>query len=220
MTLTEKINKATSDYQLLKHPFYQDWNEGKLSLEVLKEYAGQYYFHVDAFPRYISATHSLCNNIEDRKILLENLTEEDGLNAEAHIDLWTAFCEALGHKKENLESTKVFKSIEKLTETFFKQARTSYEVGLASLYAYEKQVPEVAETKIEGLKNHYGITDKKSIAFFSVHKLADVHHRESCEKLLNKIPMEIHDECVNAAVESSKALWDFLTEAHQLQLAS
>ena len=45
-----------------------------LTREIIKDYAEQYYQHVKAFPRYISATHSLCEDIEKRKILLENLT--------------------------------------------------------------------------------------------------------------------------------------------------
>ena len=44
--LNEKLNK----YHLLKHPFYKAWNEGKLTREVIKDYAEQYYQHVKAFP--------------------------------------------------------------------------------------------------------------------------------------------------------------------------
>ena len=55
--LGEKLDK----FHLLKHPFYQIyWNEGKLNREIIKDYAEQYYQHVKAFPRYISATHSIC----------------------------------------------------------------------------------------------------------------------------------------------------------------
>ena len=43
---------------ILKHPFYQVyWNEGKLTREIIRDYAEQYYQYVKAFPRYISATH-------------------------------------------------------------------------------------------------------------------------------------------------------------------
>ena len=54
--LKEKLDK----YHLLKHPFYKSWNDGKLTREIIKDYAEQYYQHVKAFPRYVSATHSLC----------------------------------------------------------------------------------------------------------------------------------------------------------------
>ena len=70
---SKQLNEKLDKYHLLSHPFYKAWNEGKLTREIIKDYAEQYYQHVKAFPRYISATHSLCEDIEKRKILLENL---------------------------------------------------------------------------------------------------------------------------------------------------
>ena len=69
---SKQLNAKLDKYHLLKHPFYKAWNEGKLNREIIKDYAEQYYQHVKAFPRYISATHSLCEDIGKRKILLEN----------------------------------------------------------------------------------------------------------------------------------------------------
>ena len=69
------LNAKLDKYHLLKHPFYKSWNEGKLTREIIKDYAEQYYQHVKAFPRYISATHSLCEDLDKRKILLENLQD-------------------------------------------------------------------------------------------------------------------------------------------------
>ena len=76
---SKELGEKLDQYHLLKHPFYQVfWNEGKLTREIIKDYAEQYYQHVKAFPRYISATHSICDDIEKRKILLENLQDEEG----------------------------------------------------------------------------------------------------------------------------------------------
>ena len=51
--LLEKIDAAIAEKNLLKHPFYQDWQAGKLSRESLQLYAAQYYRHVEAFPRHL-----------------------------------------------------------------------------------------------------------------------------------------------------------------------
>ena len=72
---SKELNKKLDKYHLIKHPFYKSWNEGKLTREIIKDYAEQYYQHVKAFPRYISATHSICEDLEKRKILLENLNQ-------------------------------------------------------------------------------------------------------------------------------------------------
>ena len=48
--LLEKIDAAIAEKSLLKHPFYQDWQMGKLNRQALQLYAAQYYRHVEAFP--------------------------------------------------------------------------------------------------------------------------------------------------------------------------
>ena len=74
-----------------------------------------------------------------------------------------------------------------MIDNFFSQARKSYAEGLASLYTYERQIPEIAETKIQGLKKFYGVTSKEGLEFFEAHKSADVIHRAECEKLLDDL---------------------------------
>ena len=57
---------------MLKHPFYQAWTEGRLPLDTLRDYARQYFHHVEAFPRAVSAVHSACPDRDGRRMLAEN----------------------------------------------------------------------------------------------------------------------------------------------------
>ena len=186
---SKELNKKLDEYHLLNHPFYKSWNDGKLTREIIKDYAEQYYQHVKAFPRYISATHSLCEDIEKRRILLENLQDEENKD-EDHPRLWKNFAFAMGSNSKEIESVKKEKFTTEMIDNFFKYGRASYAEGLASLYTYERQIPEIAETKIRGLKNHYGVSSKEGLEFFEVHKAADVYHREACEKLLDNLSKE------------------------------
>ena len=207
---SKELNKKLDKYHLLNHPFYKSWNDGKLTREIIKDYAEQYYQHVKAFPRYISATHSLCEDIERRKILLENLQDEENRD-EDHPKLWKNFAFAIGSSKKEIESVKEEKFTTELIENFFKNGRSSYAEGLASLYTYERQIPEIAETKIRGLKNHYGVTSKEGLKFFEVHKAADVYHREACEKLLDDLSPEEQKKAEVSALLTAKYLWNFLS---------
>ena len=186
---SKELNKKLDEYHLLNHPFYKSWNDGKLTREIIKDYAEQYYQHVKAFPRYISATHSLCEDLDKRKILLENLQDEEKEGAD-HPKLWKNFALAIGAEENKIDSVKKEKFTTEMIDNFFKHGRTSYAEGLASLYTYERQIPEIAETKIRGLKNHYGVSSKEGLEFFEVHKAADVYHREACEKLLDGLSKE------------------------------
>ena len=207
---SKELKKKLDKYHLLNHPFYKSWNDGKLTREIIKDYAEQYYQHVKAFPRYISATHSICEDINKRKILLENLQDEENRDQD-HPKLWRDFAVAIGSVGEKIESVKKEKFTTELIENFFKNGRASYAEGLASLYTYERQIPEIAETKIRGLKNHYGVTSKKGLKFFEVHKAADVYHREACEKLLDGLSKEEQEKAEKSALSTAKYLWNFLT---------
>ena len=207
---SKQLNEKLDEYHLLNHPFYKSWNEGKLTREIIKDYAEQYYQHVKAFPRYISATHSLCEDLDKRKILLENLQDEEKDGAD-HPKLWKNFALAIGAEKNEIDSVKKEKFTTEMIDNFFKHSRTSYAEGLASLYTYERQIPEIAETKIRGLKNHYGVSSKEGLEFFEVHKVADVYHREACEKLLDCLSKEEQIKAEKSALSTAKYLWNFLT---------
>jgi len=219
---SKKLNKKLDKYHLLNHPFYKSWNEGKLTREIIKDYAEQYYQHVKAFPRYISATHSICEDIEKRKILLENLQDEENPNAD-HPKLWKNFALAMGADPDKIENVKREWFTNDMIENFFYQARKSYAEGLASLYTYERQIPEIAETKIRGLKKFYGVTSKEGLEFFEAHKAADVIHRKECEKLLDALTEEEKDKAEKASVLTARYLWNFLSgmsTKHNLQAAA
>ncbi len=215
---SKRLNQKLDEFHLLKHPFYKSWNEGKLNREIIKDYAEQYFHHVKAFPRYISATHSICHDIEKRKILLENLQDEEKKGAE-HPKLWKNFAIAMGADKKKIENVKQYSFTKNLIKNFFKNGRSSYAEGLGSLYTYERQVPEIAETKIRGLKRFYGVSSKKGLEFFEVHKAADVHHRKACEKLLDSLSAKEQKKAEKAAISTAKYLWNFLSgiaEKHNL----
>ena len=220
---SKELNKKLDRYHLLTHPFYQVfWNEGKLTREIIKDYAEQYYQHVKAFPRYISATHSICDDIEKRKILLENLNDEENANGD-HPKLWKNFAAAMGADKEKIDDIKPDWFTKDMIDNFFSQARASYAEGLASLYTYERQIPEIAETKIQGLKKFYGVNSEEGLEFFEAHKSADVVHRAECEKLLDSLSKEEQIKAEKASVLTARYLWNFLsgmTSKHNLRIAA
>jgi pyrroloquinoline-quinone synthase len=219
---SKELNKKLDQYHLLNHPFYKSWNEGKLTREIIKDYAEQYYQHVKAFPRYISATHSLCEDIEKRKILLENLNDEENRDAD-HPKLWKNFAIAMGADSEKIEEVKAEQFTKDLIDNFFKKGRSTYAEGLASLYTYERQIPEIADTKIKGLKKFYGVNSKEGLEFFETHKKADVYHRVECEKLLDGLSKEEQSAAEKAALSTAKYLWNFLSgiaTKHNLQAAA
>jgi pyrroloquinoline-quinone synthase len=86
------------------------------------------------------------------------------------------------------------------------------EEGLAALYAYEQQQPQVAGTKIEGLVQHYGISSDAALEFFRAHQKYDVEHSRTEGEILETICRDEASQkrALNAAAETCRALYEFL----------
>jgi pyrroloquinoline-quinone synthase len=203
------LNTLLEELHLLKHPFYQSWNEGTLTLDTLKIYAKEYYHHVAAFPRYISQIHSLCPDISDRQVLLENLIDEEkGENN--HPELWLRFAEGLGVSRKEVKQLPELSTTKELVEGYFELVKTDYATGLGALYAYERQTPEVSKSKIDGLKKHYSVCDEKTLEFFSVHQKADEWHTEELMGLISRLSESDQEKVAHGAIKGARLLWSFL----------
>ena len=215
-SIVDEVDRLIEEYSLLKHPFYQAWQRGELSLDQLRHYAGQYYQHVLAFPQYVSAAHAICPDEHDRRELLENLIEEDR-GEEHHPELWLRFGEALGLSRQSVIETEPLPETLRLVETYRELTKNgSFAQAATALYCYESQVPEIARTKIAGLQQFYGIDDERALQFLSVHIEADVWHAEVGRGFVErygKSPEE-REAVIDAAERSLKALWGFLDGVH------
>ena len=211
-TYLEQIDNDIAAKHLLKHPFYLAWTRGELSKEALADYARQYYHHVAAFPTYLSAVHANCDDQVTRKQLLNNLIDEEA-GSPNHPELWLQFAEGLGVSACDVRNTAKEPETKKLIETFRSTCGDgSTAQGLAALYAYESQIPEICESKIDGLKKHYGFTDPKHYEYFSVHIEADREHSAAERKMLREHLGDQNFESVKASVNRVlDALWEMLS---------
>jgi len=211
--LLEKIDAAIAEKNLLKHPFYQDWQAGKLSRESLQLYAAQYYKHVEAFPKHLRV---LAGRADEslKPVVLENLAEEEN-PARPHPKLWRDFAGALGVTEENVTSSPSLPGTQQVVEKFREICgqRTVAE-AVAALYAYESQVPEIATTKIAGLKKFYGITEPKGVAYFEVHEEADRAHRAAWREWLAANATGNEEQILASTNEALDALWGALSAIH------
>ncbi len=197
---------------LLNHPFYQAWSRGELSFECLREYAKEYYHHVGLFPTYLSALHSHTADPLTRRTLLQNLIEEEA-GSPNHPDLWREFALELGVTHEELAHHQPMKEMHDLVSTF--QAVCAKETtgeGIAALYAYESQIPEICISKIDGLKEHYGMQNPKGWRYFSVHIAADKEHAAQERELLKSyVTPDNQAEIKATTARILDVLWNFLS---------
>ena len=195
LSLAQKIDQLIEEKSLLKHPFYQLWSDGKLSIAMLAGYAKEYFQMVKAVPTFVNDIIAFAPSE-----MVDGLRKNQAEEAE-HIALWVNFATALGLSKaevieyEGLEPTN--EAVEELSVLM-----DSLRGGAVAMYAFEKDIPRVSRTKVEGLKAFYGITSEQGTEYFNLHMEADIRHAAAWQSILDTIPEEEHETMLRIAEQS------------------
>ena len=211
-SIVEILNEKIEEKHLLKHPFYQAWSAGQLPLENLQHYSRQYFTHVRAFPTYLSEMHSRCADLKSRQIIAANLADEEAVTP-THPELWLDFAKGMGVSREAVLATEAGPRMNALVDAYRAVAKMDTGLAAAALYCYEKQIPAVAQAKIAGLKQNYGVNDESTLRYFSVHEAADVEHAAQWEYLLNQPGIDA-EKASAVADQVLDALWGALDEVY------
>lgn len=218
----QKLDERIAKYDLLCHPFYKAWSAGELTRGDLREYAQDYFHHVEAFPAYLGEFEGRLEDSKLRRTVVANMKDELGSNEEpAHSELWLDFVEGMGGSRVMAGYNPVAE-IKNLIAQFKKIAREGTpEEALAAFYAYESQVPRVAQEKARGLREMYG-ANEKTCGYFTLHTTADVFHSQIWKRILeksvegNSIAAE---KALKAGETAAKALWNALDGIEARRLA-
>jgi pyrroloquinoline-quinone synthase len=206
--IIQRIDSEIQKYSLLKHPFYEMWSEGKLTIDHLQGYSKEYFQLVKIVPKFVESIADKRGNSAD--IVRKNVSEE----AE-HIELWLRFATALGLSRNDLinygGSEKTNAAIGKLMAL----SNFTFEEAVAAMYAYEMELPKISRSKIDGLKKFYGMDSEDGTKYFEVHEEADVRHAQTWREIIQKIPAHKHEAALNAAIESLKAQNMLLDSVHE-----
>lgn len=206
------IDAMLRERHLLKHPFYTAWSAGELPLETLRSYAGQYYQFESNFPRFVGATYSRLRRPQDRRVLLENMVDEEG-RPPTHPELWLDFAAGIGVSRRTVERARPLGATRALLDCYERLTQDAPERGLGALYAYESIFPEIAAEKSRGLRAHYGVKARSAHEFFRVHTGADVEHARAEAGILGGL-MSHSPAARKAALLASReaigAWWSFL----------
>ena len=197
MNIVKKIDEMIEERSLLKHPFYQTWSDGKLTQEALAGYSKEYFQLVKAVPSFMTP---IIEKAPEGVVaeLIENQQEESD-----HIRPWIDFAGELGISEDELNSytglAKTRKAVSELGELM-----NTFEGGAAAMYAFEKEIPKISQTKLDGLAEFYGMTTKEATEYFKLHTEADIRHAASWRNILDKSTtdsdnlIEIADKSISA----------------------
>jgi pyrroloquinoline-quinone synthase len=215
----EQLEAIIAKYDLLCHPFYKAWAAGELTRDDLREYASEYYHHVEAFPQYLAEFALRLEESDLRRAVLANMCDEKGTadisgkDSVPHSELWLDFAEGMGARRDDAVLHLPLKEVNELMQYFHRTASDSTpEEALAAFYTYESQVPRVAQEKERGLREMYG-ADDKTCGYFTLHATADIYHSNVWRKQLAQrlaANPEAAQAALDAAEQTAKLLWQAL----------
>ncbi len=196
-SLIEKIDEMIEERSLLKHSFYQMWSDGKLSQESLAGYSKEYFQLVKAVPKFMTpiieqAPESIV------KELVNNQQEEF-----EHIQPWIKFAGSLGISQQELEQ---YPGLVKTQQAVLQlnSLMCDYASGSCAMYALEKEIPKISQTKLDGLAEFYGITTDDATKYFKLHTEADIRHTAAWRNILESVSTD-QEKLVQVADKSISA---------------
>jgi len=223
----EQLEASIARYDLLCHPFYRAWAAGELTRNDLRDYARQYYHHVEAFPCYLAELALRLDEGELRRAVLANMCDEKGTSggsgkdAVPHSELWLDFAEGMGARRDMQWHLPVAEVRELIRHFHQVASEGTPEEALAAFYVYESQVPRVAKEKERGLRQMYG-ADDKTCGYFALHATADIYHsnvwRQQLEKRIGTNP-EAAQAALDAAEDAARMLWQALDGIEAARMA-
>lgn len=186
MNYIQKIDQIIEERSLLKHPFYQMWSDGKLTQESLAGYSKEYFQLVKAVPEFMTPIIQQAPNSVITE-LVENQQEES-----EHIKPWINFAGELGISEDELIRYSGLDKTQKAVSDLFELMNT-FDGGACAMYAFEKEIPKISQTKLDGLSEFYQITNDKATQYFKLHTEADIRHTASWKNILEKSNADTND---------------------------
>lgn len=205
----EVLAEAIVGRHLLTHPFYRRWEAGTLSEGELAAYAEQYRHIERELPVTLSAIASALPEGRARTLVEANLSDELG-SPEPHVQLFETFAKAAGAAPD-APATPSTAALLALVRT---AAATDPAAALAMVAAYEIQAADIAASKSDGLRRHYGLSEEET-RFWDVHRTQEVDHAGWSMEALRELSAD-PDVVQAAAIVSADSWWLFLSEREEL----
>lgn len=198
--VVERIDIEIEKQSLLKHPFYQMWSEGKLTADHLQGYIKEYFQLVITVPEFVRNIQGLTNDSSLETELAHHFEEESD-----HIEAWMRFAISMGVSRDKLLNHAPTRKTTEAVLALNSLTKLSFEEAAAAMYGYEKELPKISTSKINGLKKYYGIVNSDATNYFEIHEEADIRHARLWMNILKNVSTDDAESVFEAGVKSLSA---------------
>lgn len=222
--IEELLQSSANRIDANLHPFTCSIRDGVYPATGLKSYAADLAVTVSAFSRSLAAIFAHCEDPEVRRMLLENLLEEEGATSfqpedglivdakQRHSDLAWRFARAAGETADKPPHSTM------IPGWFRRQLNAGHWLGPLAyvVIGYEANIPPTFRVLLEGFRQHYGFSEE-DLAFFTVHTIADERHSaQGASVIVNAATTpELKRQALEGARRGASAWWQFHLHHHR-----
>lgn len=179
-----QLEAVVAQYDLNTHPFYQDWRMGTLPMPKLTDYAGEY-------GQFVGTIASGWETLG-----FDHYAEEE----REHEVLWGDFRKEVGNEAATNRAQ---------TAVLVNTANAMFSAGkpeaAGALFAFERQQPLTSQSKLDGLNEHYSLTNAGK-EYFVVHA-GDWNEVEDLKPVLNAMSDAEFERAKSACTLVCTAMW-------------
>jgi pyrroloquinoline-quinone synthase len=177
----ELVAFKMANHPFKTHPFFQQLERGKVPLEVVHRWVGQFYPWLACVPLAMAERFARCSWEPKfdpyRKMILDQLVEEAGDpkgKEPSHPELWLRFCEGLGLRRNQVTDGALLPStLVAIDDFLYINREVPFYVSAAG--SSEPPNVELCQRLLPAFRDHYRVDDHH-LAYYSLHVTADEDH--------------------------------------------
>jgi pyrroloquinoline-quinone synthase len=197
------------------HPIRQLLLSGRLTREQLQCWARNQFHEFRNIHRFFGVRYQKCPIPELRRLLLENMVEEEGEDLfggkyPSHRELWVRFAEGLGIERDDILGYEPLPGIRAALEMYVALVQQSHwAVAIGTGLVFEGGGPKRMREEREALEKYYSWIPSTSLDFFRAHEYHDEGHGNLVSEVIRRHCMVLHlqQEMREAVRQRADIMW-------------
>lgn len=197
------------------HPVRQLLLSGRLSKEQLQWWAKNQFHEFGNIHRFFGVRYQKCPIPELRRMLLENMVEEEGEDLfggkyPSHRELWVRFAAGLGIARDDILNYEPLPGIRAALEMYVSLVqRSHWAVAIGTGLVFEGGGPKRMKEEREALEQYYPWIPVATLDFFRAHEYHDQGHGDMVTSVIKQYCMEekLQEEMREAVRQRADIMW-------------
>jgi pyrroloquinoline-quinone synthase len=197
------------------HPIRQLLLSGRLTKEQLRWWARNQFHEFRNIHRFFGVRYQKCPIPELRRLLLENMVEEEGEDLfggkyPSHRELWIRFAEGIGVSRDDILNYEPLPGIRAALEMYVSLVQQSHwAVAIGTGLVFEGGGPKRMGEERRALEKYYSWIPSEALDFFRAHEYHDEGHGNMVIDVIKQhcMAIQLQQEMREAVRQRADIMW-------------